>query len=219
VAEDLGSGALLDLGVGIGREPTAAESLAAGATVAMFSGDKLLGGPQCGALVGEGSVIRRLARDPLARALRLDKLSIAALEATLRAYLEPAAAWAEIPTLRLLRRSAEELRVEAAALAGEIAAAAPDLEVHVAAMTSRVGGGALPMAELPSAGVALRPRAGAGTVASLEAELRLGEPPVLGRIEEGQLLLDLRTLLPGDGQRIVEALFARTQVRGPADRS
>jgi L-seryl-tRNA(Ser) seleniumtransferase len=164
-------------------------------------------------------VIRRLARDPLARALRLDKLSIAALEATLRTYLEPAAAWVEIPTLRLLARSAEELRVEAAALAGEIAAVAPDLEVQVAEMTSRVGGGALPTAELPSAGVALRPRAGAGTVEDLEAALRTAATPVLGRIEEGHLLLDLRTLLPGDDRRILAALIERAQVRGPVDRS
>ncbi len=219
VAEDLGSGALLDLGDRIGREPTAATSLAAGAAVVMFSGDKLLGGPQAGVLVGEATLIRRLASDPLARALRLDKLSLAALEATLRAYLEPAEAWAEIPTLRFLARPVAGIEAEAAALAAEIARAAPDVEVRVAAMTSRVGGGALPMVGIPSAGVALRPRAGAGTVATLEAELRRGEPPVLGRIEEGQLLLDLRTLLPGDGERVVGAFVARAQGRPRVDRS
>jgi len=219
VAEDLGSGALLDLGAGIGREPTVDMSLAAGAAVVMFSGDKLLGGPQAGVLLGAANVIGRLARDPLARALRLDKLSLAALEATLRAYLEPEAAWVQIPTLRLLARPVGELEAEASALAAEIARAAPDLEVRVVALTSRVGGGALPMVEIPSAGVALRPRVGAGTVGTLESELRLGEPPVLGRIEEGQLLLDLRTLLPGDAEQIVGALIARTQVRRPADRS
>jgi L-seryl-tRNA(Ser) seleniumtransferase len=217
VAEDLGSGALLDLGARVGSEPTAAMSLAAGAGVVMFSGDKLLGGPQAGVLVGEVALLRRLASDPLARALRLDKLSLAALEATLRAYLEPGRAWAEIPTLRLLARPVEELAAAAAALAAEIAREAPDLEVCVAAMTSRVGGGALPTVALPSAGIALRPRSGA--VAALEAELRGGEPPILGRIEEGQLLLDLRTLLPGDRERIMAALRARAQDRSRLGRS
>ncbi len=219
VAEDLGSGALVDLAAHVGHEPTAAESLAAGASVVMFSGDKLLGGPQAGILVGEGALIRRLALDPLARAVRLDKLSIAALEATLRAYLEPERAWAEIPTLRLLARPRRELLAEAGALAQAVGGVSPDLEVTVVEVASRVGGGALPMAPLPSAAVALRPRGGADTVEALEADLRTGEPPIVGRIEEGQLILDMRTLLPGDGEQIVAALAQRAQVRQAGDRS
>ncbi len=230
VVEDLGSGALLDLSQRIGPEPTARDSLAAGAAIVLFSGDKLLGGPQAGILVGERALIEKLARDPMTRALRLDKLSIAALEATLRAYLEPERAWAEIPTLRLLVRSPAELESEAHALRAAVASAAPDLEATVAATASRVGGGALPLATLPSAAVVLRPRR--GKVEPLEADLRLGDPPILGRLEENQLLLDVRTLLPGDSEKIVTALRQRSarqaassggepgrQARRPQDRS
>jgi L-seryl-tRNA(Ser) seleniumtransferase len=211
VVEDLGSGALLDLRQRIAPEPTARESLAAGASLVLFSGDKLLGGPQAGILVGEAEMVRRLAQDPMARALRLDKLSIAALEATLRAYLEPERAWAEIPTLRLLGRPAAELEREAVGLAEAIGKADPELEAAVVPVVSRVGGGALPMAALGSAAVALRPRR--GSVEALEAELRKGVPPILGRLEEGRLVLDVRTLLAGDAERIVEAVGERAQVR------
>ena len=215
VVEYLGSGALLDLRQRIAPEPTARESLAAGASLVLFSGDKLLGGPQAGILVGEADLVRRLAQDPMARALRLDKLSIAALEATLRAYLEPERAWAEIPTLRLLGRLAAELEREAVALAAAIGKADPELEAVVVPVVSRVGGGALPMAALGSAAVALRPRggSGSGSVEALEVELRHGAPPILGRIEDARLLLDVRTLLPGDAERIVEAVGERAQVR------
>lgn len=210
VVEDLGSGALIDLSARIGPEPTARESLAAGASIVMFSGDKLLGGPQAGILVGDRTLIGRLTRDPMTRALRPDKLSIAALEATLRAYLEPERAWEEIPTLRFLARPAAELECAAQSLRASVAEAAPDLEVTVVPTTSRVGGGALPMAALVSAAVALRPRPGAGKVETLEVELRLADPPVLGRVAEGQLLLDVRTLLPGDPEQIVAALKRRS---------
>jgi L-seryl-tRNA(Ser) seleniumtransferase len=173
----------------------------------MFSGDKLLGGPQAGILVGESELIGRLARDPLTRALRLDKLSIAALEATLRAYLEPERAWAEIPTLRHLARPVDELEHVARGLAERAAKAAPDLEVSVVPTASRVGGGALPMAVLPSAAVALRPRA--GKVLALEEELRLGDPAILGRVEDDRLLLDVRTLVSGDEEAVIAALKRR----------
>jgi L-seryl-tRNA(Ser) seleniumtransferase len=207
VVEDLGSGALMDLSQRIGPEPGARESLAAGASIVMFSGDKLLGGPQAGILVGESQLIDRLARDPMTRALRLDKLSIAALEATLRGYLEPESAWAEIPTLRQLARPVDELEHAAQALAAKVAEVAPDLTVAVVPVTSRVGGGALPMAVLPSAAVALRPRT--GRVEALEAELRLGDPAILGRLEDDRLLLDVRTLNEEDGNQIVAALKRR----------
>jgi L-seryl-tRNA(Ser) seleniumtransferase len=207
VVEDLGSGALMDLSQRIGPEPGARESLAAGASIVMFSGDKLLGGPQAGILVGESQLIDRLARDPMTRALRLDKLSIAALEATLRGYLEPESAWAEIPTLRQLARPVDELEHAAQALAAKVAEVAPDLTVAVVPVASRVGGGALPMAVLPSAAVALRPRT--GRVEALEAELRLGDPAILGRLEDDRLLLDVRTLNEEDGNQIVAALKRR----------
>ncbi len=113
VVEDLGSGALLDLRSAVGPEPTVRERLAAGAALVTFSGDKLLGGPQAGVIAGRRTWVEKLARDPLARALRLDKLTLAALEATLRLYLEPERAWAEIPTLRLLARPLPELEAEA----------------------------------------------------------------------------------------------------------
>ncbi len=212
VAHDLGSGALVALGVRIGHEPTVGDSLACGADIVMFSGDKLLGGPQAGIMVGSASLIRRLARDPMARAMRLDKFSIAALEATLRAYLEPERAWVEIPTLRLLARSKEDLGAEAAALAAAITAVRADLEVGVVETTSRVGGGALPMAAIPSVAVGLSPRPGAGSVEDLETGLRCGHPAVLGRIEGGQLLLDVRTLLPGDAELIVGALTVKPKL-------
>jgi len=207
VVEDLGSGAVIDLSARIGPEPTARDSLAAGASIVMFSGDKLLGGPQAGILVGESELIRKLAGDPMTRALRLDKLSIAALEATLRAYLEPERAWAEIPTLRHLARPVDELERAAQSLAAKVGKAAPDLEASVVPTASRVGGGALPMAVLPSAAVALRPRA--GKVEALEAELRLGDPAILGRLEDDRLLLDVRTLVKGDEEEVVAALKRR----------
>jgi L-seryl-tRNA(Ser) seleniumtransferase len=218
VVEDLGSGALLDLSPAAGHEPTARESLEAGAALVMFSGDKLLGGPQAGLLVGRRELIGRLARDPMARALRLDKLALAALEATLRLYLEPERAWAEIPTLHLLARPAAELSREAEALASGIAAADPGLETKTARVESRVGGGALPLLPVPSWGAAARPRPGSGRVEELDADLRQGEPAVLGRLDAGWLILDVRTILPGEIPEIIRLVGQRAQGRAPGRR-
>jgi L-seryl-tRNA(Ser) seleniumtransferase len=175
VIDDVGSGALLELG----DEPPVRRSVAAGAALVCFSGDKLLGGPQAGLLVGKADAVAAAERHPLARALRLDKLNLAALEATLRLHLDPDRARREIPVLAMLSVPDEVLAARTERLAsltgGEVVTA-----------TARVGGGALPLLELPGPVVAL-PEA-------LAAPLRAGEPPVVGRIADGRLLLDPRTL-------------------------
>ncbi|MGI9953383.1 L-seryl-tRNA(Sec) selenium transferase [Moorellaceae bacterium AZ2] len=206
VMEDLGSGCFLDLGnYGLGHEPTVQEEVAAGVDLLTFSGDKLLGGPQAGIIVGRSDLVRAVARHPLNRAMRIDKMTLAALEATLRAYRDPERARREIPTLRLLTLPQEELARRAARL-GELLVEkiGEKAEVQVKQVSSQVGGGALPLAELPSWGVAVRPLQGsAGRVAE---NLRQGEPPVLTRVQDESLLLDLRTVLPGEEAEIVRAL-------------
>jgi L-seryl-tRNA(Ser) seleniumtransferase len=180
VIDDVGSGVLDALY----DEPSVRRSVAAGAALVCFSGDKLLGGPQAGLLVGRASAVAAAARHPLARALRLDKLGLAALEATLRLYLDPERARREIPVLAMLCASAAELEARARRLAGLIGPAAT-----VVVATARVGGGALPLLELPGPAVALgRPPD------ALAGALRAGEPPLIGRIADGRLLLDPRTL-------------------------
>jgi L-seryl-tRNA(Ser) seleniumtransferase len=180
VVVDVGSG-LLDPDPLLPDEPDVGSALRAGADVVTCSGDKLLGGPQAGLLVGTAKAVDAARRHPLARALRLDKLSLAALEATLRLYLDPESARREIPVLRMLD---EDPGPRARRLAGAIGPAAGVVE-----SVAKVGGGALPLLELPGPVVAL-----AGSPERLAARLRAGEPPVLGRIEDGRLLLDPRTL-------------------------
>jgi L-seryl-tRNA(Ser) seleniumtransferase len=192
--EDLGSGALLDLSAfGCRREPLASDGVRAGVDVVTFSGDKLLGGPQAGILVGRRDVITRLRRNPLARAVRIDKLCLAGLEATLRLLREPERARREIPVLRMLSLSAAEIGARAEALAAQIRAAVPDLACAVEDGSSEVGGGALPLQTLPTRLVALRRP---GRARRLESRLRLGNPPLLVRIHEDRVLLDLRTVAP-----------------------
>jgi L-seryl-tRNA(Ser) seleniumtransferase len=175
LVDDLGSGSLAD----VGDEPTAASSLAAGADLVCFSGDKLLGGPQAGIVVGRAELVERLRRHPLQRALRADKLTLAALEGTLALHQDPERARAQIPVLRMLDEPFEAVRERAERLAGLVGG---EMEETVA----RVGGGALPLAELPSAACAIEE--------ALAAPLRLGDPPVLGIVRDGRLLLDARTL-------------------------
>ena len=160
-------------------------SVRAGAALVAFSGDKLLGGPQAGVLVGRSEAIEACRRHPLARAARIDKLSLAALEATLALHRDPARARRELPVLAMLDVGAEVLEARARLLADATSGT-------VVASVARVGGGALPLLELPGPAVALPvPAAGADALA---AALRAGEPPVLGRIEDGRVLLDPRTL-------------------------
>jgi L-seryl-tRNA(Ser) seleniumtransferase len=200
VIDDVGSGVLADDLAALADEPSVRRSVAAGAALVCFSGDKLLGGPQAGLVVGQREAVERARRHPLARALRLDKLGLAALEATLRLYREPDRARAEIPVLAMLAASGDSL----AELAARLAALIPGAEV--VASSARVGGGALPLLELPGPVVAV----GAPGVSpdELAARLRLGEPPVVGRIEAGRLLLDPRTLAPDELEAAGRAVAA-----------
>jgi L-seryl-tRNA(Ser) seleniumtransferase len=198
--EDLGGGAMIDLTPhGLPGEPTVRASVAAGADVVCFSTDKVLGGPQGGALVGRHVYVEKARRDPLARALRLGRLPLVALEATVALYLE--GRLPEIPALAALRLPLAEVRARAetwrAALAERgVTAAVVDLE-------GAVGGGALAEAPVASAGLALD-----GDAEALAARLRAGDPPVVGRIHEDRLLLDARTVLPGEDEALLSAVVA-----------
>jgi L-seryl-tRNA(Ser) seleniumtransferase len=208
VLEDLGSGCFLDLRPwGLPREPTVPETVAAGADVVTFSGDKLLGGPQAGIVVGRRALVERLRQNPLNRALRIDKLTLAALEATLRAYEDPAMAPREIPTLRMLSQTASVVRRRAGRVVRRVPAAARTaLGLTIVADRSEVGGGALPLAALPTAALALgAPRYPA---VGLDARLRAGRPPVIGRIAADRLLLDCRTVMDDEVPRLAAALTA-----------
>jgi L-seryl-tRNA(Ser) seleniumtransferase len=199
VIDDTGSGVLAGDVEALRDEPSVRRSVAAGAALVCFSGDKLLGGPQAGLLVGRAGAIAAARAHPLARALRLDKLGLAALEATLRLHRDPAAARREIPVLAMLTAGDEELRARAERLAAGIGGAA-----EIVMATARVGGGALPLLELPGPVVAVTV-AGAGPD-ELAARLRAADPPVAGRIEEGRLLLDPRTLTDADVDLVAAAL-------------
>jgi L-seryl-tRNA(Ser) seleniumtransferase len=191
LVDDLGSGALSQ----IGDEPTPAESLRAGADLVCFSGDKLLGGPQAGILVGRAELVERLRRHPLQRALRADKLTLAALEGTLTLGLAPETR-NEVPVLRMLHEPLESVRARAARLAELVGG---EIEETVA----RVGGGALPLAELPSAACAVEE--------ALAGSLRLGEPPVIAVVRDGRTLLDCRTLTDPEVDEVAAAV---RRVRG-----
>jgi L-seryl-tRNA(Ser) seleniumtransferase len=187
--DDLGSGALVPLP----DEPTVRDALAGGADLVCFSGDKLLGGPQAGIVAGRADLVEKLRRHPLHRALRIDKLSLAALEGTLLLYLEPERALAEVPVLRMLHEEASVVRGRAERLA-----AAVDGEVEET--VARVGGGALPLAELPSFACAV--------AEDLAAPLRDREPPVIGIVRDGRLLLDCRTLADDELDEVAAAVRA-----------
>ena len=206
VVEDLGSGCLVDLSrYGLEREPTVQETLKAGADLVMFSGDKLLGGPQAGFILGNREVVEALRKNPLTRALRPDKMTLTALEATLRLYLDEPRALAEIPTLRMLTRPVAELDRQARALARRLRRRFGErLQVEVVKSEGRAGGGALPQAPLPSRALAITVPPLAPQ--ELEARLRRAATPVIGRVEHGVVLLDLRTLLPGDQEALLASL-------------
>jgi L-seryl-tRNA(Ser) seleniumtransferase len=188
VIDDVGSGWLDDaLLPGLEEEPAVRRSVRAGAALVLFSGDKLLGGPQAGLIVGTRDAVQRARRHPLARALRIDKLSLAALEATLGLYRDPQLARREVPVLAMLGATEHELERRAHELAEGIGSAA-----SVAEGSGRVGGGSLPMHELPGPVVALQP--GPPGADALAASLRTGDPPVLARIAAGRVLLDPRTI-------------------------
>jgi len=186
LVDDLGSGALVD----VGDEPTARASLAAGADLVCFSGDKLLGGPQAGIVVGRADLVETLRRHPLQRALRADKLTLAALEGTLTLALDSPD---DIPVLRMLREPGETVRARAERLATLVGG---EVEETVA----RAGGGALPLAELPSFACAVEEE--------LAAPLRLGDPPIIGIVRDGRLLLDCRTLTDAEADEAAGAVAA-----------
>jgi L-seryl-tRNA(Ser) seleniumtransferase len=207
VMEDLGSGSLVDLRPwGFPYEPTVPEAVAAGLDLVSFSGDKLLGGPQAGIVVGRHAVVGRLKKNPWNRALRIDKFTIAALEATLYAY-ESGAALETIPTLRLLTEPLAAVRGRAKRLLRRLTPASRErLGARVVDDRAQVGGGALPTVELPTAGLAVGQDAQAAM--RLDARLREGDPPVIGRIVDDRLLLDCRTVLVSQIAELAKALEA-----------
>jgi L-seryl-tRNA(Ser) seleniumtransferase len=189
LVDDLGSGVLVPLR----DEPSAQDALAAGADLVCFSGDKLLGGPQAGIVVGRADLVERLRRHPLQRALRADKLTLAALEGTLGLYLEPERALREVPVLRMLTEPPEAVRARAERLAESTGGTVEET-------VARVGGGALPLAELPSFACAVEEQ--------LAEPLRLGEPPVVAIVRDGRCLLDCRTLAEDELEDVAAAVAA-----------
>uniref|UniRef100_A0A7C3WMB1 L-seryl-tRNA(Sec) selenium transferase n=1 Tax=Desulfobacca acetoxidans TaxID=60893 RepID=A0A7C3WMB1_9BACT len=206
VMEDLGSGCLVDLSrFGLEKEPTVQDAVATGCNVVTFSGDKLLGGPQAGIILGTRETVGLLRQNPLMRALRPDKLTLSGLEATLRLYLDEPRALAELPTLAMIVRPLAEVDRQARRLARLIAkATAGRLKVKVQESVARVGGGALPQEPLPSRALALAlPPLAAH---QLEARLRQLSPPIIARVEHETLLLDVRTILPHDQPALLAGL-------------
>jgi L-seryl-tRNA(Ser) seleniumtransferase len=193
---DLGSGTLVDLSrYGLQREPTVGEAVAEGADVVTFSGDKLLGGPQAGFIVGSRALIAAINRNPMKRALRVDKIRLAAIEATLKLYRDPDRLAASLPTLRLLSRPLAEIEAQAQRVLPTLSAALGDgFTVAMCACASQIGSGALPLDTIPSAGLVIRAQAGGRALLRLAAALRGLSRPVIGRIEDGGLTLDLRCL-------------------------
>jgi L-seryl-tRNA(Ser) seleniumtransferase len=201
--EDLGAGLLAATDGPLAGEPVIADSLRAGVNVVTFSGDKLLGGPQAGLVVGDKALLDSLRRNPLYRALRIDKMTVAALDAVLAEHQAGRASEA-IPVLRMLSLSREDVRHRAEAFAGLLKAAAPRLSIALAEGQSAVGGGAAPTVPVPTVLVSLtHPSLGPDRLA---AELRAGQPPIVARVADDRLLLDLRTVRPEEEPALVEAL-------------
>ncbi|MCD4558822.1 L-seryl-tRNA(Sec) selenium transferase [Lelliottia nimipressuralis] len=207
VIADLGSGSLVDLSLyGLPKEPMPQEMIAAGVSLVSFSGDKLLGGPQAGIVVGKRELIAKLQQHPLKRALRADKMTLAALDATLRLYLHPEKLAERLPTLRLLARDAASIRAQAELLLPQVTAHFPDFDVRVESCQSQIGSGSLPVDRLPSAALTLTPRDGRGSqLDALSARWRALPTPIIGRIYDGRLWLDLRCL--EDEERFLEMLL------------
>ncbi len=203
VIADLGSGLLVDAAtLGLPHEPTPREALHVGADLVTMSGDKLLGGPQAGIILGRADLVAALRRDPLCRALRVDKLTLAALEATLRIYLDPERALKEIPTLRMIAMSADEIGQRAAVVRARLRRQGVPAELREG--SSSIGGGAYPDLELATVLVALDTE----PAAHVEARLRSATPPVVARILEERVCLDLRTVAPGEEDALLEAVVA-----------
>jgi L-seryl-tRNA(Ser) seleniumtransferase len=208
LVEDLGSGCLVDLSEYGVSEPTVRQSIDAGASVVMFSGDKLLGGPQAGIIAGQKDLIARVRRYPLFRALRVDKLTIAALEATLGAYLR--AAWDEIPTMRMIRMTQQELKRRAENFIRELRPELPldEVEIEIADGSSLAGGGSTPSQSLPTRII----RIASARYSTTKLEQRLRRAPagvsVIARVEDDRLILDLRTVFPEQESLLIKTLAA-----------
>jgi L-seryl-tRNA(Ser) seleniumtransferase len=219
--DDVGSGAIEPgLPAGVGDEPTVKDGLAAGADVVMFSGDKLLGGPQSGIIVGRRDAIRRIETDPLFRALRLDKMTLAALEATLRLMSDPRRATARIPLWRMAAQEESALARRASTLASAIQAL-PGVSATVVPAESFLGGGSAPLQAIPTSAVAIAapfpPPFDSET--ALARALRRGDPPVIARIQNGQVLLDLRTIPEERDPDVLDAVLKVCHDRTIPDRS
>ena len=201
VIHDLGSGLMVSLDeYGLTGEPTASMALESGASLVLMSGDKLLGGPQAGIILGAANVIAKLRKNPFARDMRVDKLTLSALEATLRLYLDPERALREIPVLSMLTAPVTEIEARAEAVAAKLRAVG--IEAKVAESSASVGGGAFPTAAIASRAIVL-----SRNPEEAEKKLRLGEPAVIGRISERNLLLDLRSVLPREDDLLAEAIM------------
>lgn len=204
VMEDIGSGSLIDLSkYGLTKEPTVIEALKAGMDVVMFSGDKMLGGPQAGILVGKKHWIEKMKKNQLTRALRVDKLTLSVLEATLKLYLDEETAIKEIPTLRMLTLSKQSIQKEAEALCQALSQIS-DLESGMIEGESEVGGGSLPLEKLPTWLVWVKPKK--RSVSSAVEALRKLPVPVIVRVESDQILIDPRTLQAGELEEVASAL-------------
>ncbi len=205
VMEDLGSGTFIDFSTyGMPHEPTVQESVAAGTDLVTFSGDKLLGGPQAGIIVGQKKWLDEIKSNPMARALRMDKMSLAALEATLRLYRDPDLAVKQIPTLAMLTQSTATIEATARNLMDLLTGISfPGLSLEIVPCQSKAGGGSLPELKLPSQAVAIT--VSGMTAAAIERFLRAFTPPIIGRIEHDHFLLDVRTLQADDFEPIKEA--------------
>jgi len=217
VIDDIGSGALIDFSkFGFEDEPVARDSIAAGADLVLFSGDKLLGGPQAGILAGRKDLIQRIEQDPLMRAIRLDKMTLAALETTLRIYLNDERALVDIPTLRMLSTPLSELQSRAQSLANQLA----DINGLVGGVqedTAYVGGGSLPDQAMATYVLAVQPVAMSDD--DLAFRLRTGNPAVIARLKDGRLLFDLRTVFPRQEPALIDALRRAVTEAAPSNSS
>jgi L-seryl-tRNA(Ser) seleniumtransferase len=202
---DLGSGCLADLRpFGVFSEPTVQEVLKSGVDLVTFSGDKLLGGPQAGLIVGKQELIERIQKNPLARAVRIDKLTLAALEATLMEYIDEDRAKERIPTLRMLLEAPGDIKARAKKIAALLKRDAKDAAIGVLEDTSQAGGGSLPEKEFRTYVVSITPAK--ISVNTLEERLRRGNPPVIARIREGALIIDPRTVAGDEIPLVVKGL-------------
>ena len=211
---DLGSGSLVDFcSRGLSHEPTVEEVLKTGADIVTFSGDKLLGGPQAGIIVGKTSFIERMERNPLTRALRIDKFSLSALESTLRLYKDKETVWEKIPTLRMITISSLECKKRALSLARRLRRIAGSMfKCEIREGVSRVGGGAFPLDDLPTYLVSIR-QAGVSPY-ELYRELLASDPPVITRLEDDALVLDVRTIQESEYRQLIE-VFQQLSLSSP----